>query len=265
MDNNNLKIELPNFSNDIIPSVNIITDNNILGSGDVKIIKNFLDEDFIKELYNEMMNIDFQQWYHMPSGNKKPLPLKRIKRILAEPNLDGSIPYYRFTVNDQSSHGIITKYPPILKETINKINELVGMELNHIVVLLYRDGNDSIGFHKDKTLDLDDNAPIVSLSLGAKRTYCLRDDIFNPIINQEVQLENNTLLILGPKTNQDFYHSIKQEESTDQRISITFRKTLTNKLEDGTLVGKGEKYQTLDWPEELKGKHIKGYTDNIYT
>lgn len=38
-----------------------------------------------------------------------------------------------------------------------------------------------IGFHKDKTLDLDEEAPIVSISLGRPgRPYILRDNIFQP-------------------------------------------------------------------------------------
>ena len=38
-----------------------------------------------------------------------------------------------------------------------------------------------IGFHKDKTLDLDEQAPIVSISLGRPgRPYILRDNIFQP-------------------------------------------------------------------------------------
>lgn len=231
--------------------------------------KNFLGEEKAKALYDELMtNIDFQQWYHMvaqqPKGaneGKLPMPLKRVKRILVKPNEDGSIAYYRFTINDQQRHGALFTFPPGLEDLLQQINKLLNVELNHVVILLYRDGNDSIGFHKDKTLDLDENSPIVSLSLGCTRKYCLRDNIFNPKINQEIDLENDTLLVLGPRSNENFYHSIKQVEDNEvtPRISITFRKAMTFKLPDGTLIGKGAKYQTLNWPIELGGKHVIGY------
>jgi len=189
------------------------------------------------------------------------MPLKRIKRILVKPNEEGNLPHYRFTINDQEMHGALLTFPTVLEDLLQQINKLLNVELNHVVILLYRDGNDSIGFHKDKTLDLDENSPIVSLSLGCTRKYCLRDNIFNPKINQEIDLENNTLLILGPRTNENFYHSIKQSEDDkiSPRISITFRKAVTFKLPDGSLIGKGEKYQSLNWPEELNGKHVIGY------
>lgn len=256
---------LPSFSNDKIPPTFINSDTSVLGSGDVTIHKNFLGEEDATKLFNELMNnIDFQQWYHMPDKSKAPQPLKRIKRILVTPLDDGSVPYYRFTVNDQSGHGMITTYPPMLQQVCKKINETLNIEFNHIVILLYRDGNDSIGFHKDKTLDLDENSPIVSLSLGCTRKYCLRDNIFNPKVNQEIDLENDTLLVLGPRTNENFYHSIKPiegEHDKTPRISITLRKAMTFRMPDNTLIGKGAKYQTLNWPEELNGKHIIGYSE----
>jgi alkylated DNA repair dioxygenase AlkB len=261
---------LPSFSNDKVTSTSMVSDTTILGSGDVSIHKNFLGQEDATKLFNELINnIDFQQWYHMPDKSKatsEPRPLKRIKRILVTPNHDNIVPYYRFTVNDQAGHGMITTYPPFLKQVCEKINNLLDTQFNHIVILLYRDGNDSIGFHKDKTLDLDENSPIVSLSLGHTRKYCLRDNIFNPKINQEIDLENDTLLVLGPRTNENFYHSIMPIESNKNntcapRISITLRKAVTFKLPDNTLIGKGAKYQTLNWPEELNGNHIIGYAE----
>ena len=254
---------LPNFSNDVIAPTTVMTDTTVLGAGDIYVHKNFVDKDEAKELYDNIMeSVDFQQWYHMPSKNETPKPLKRIKRIMVIPDQDGNIPYYRFIVNDQAGHGIALM-PQFMYDLCQKINTTLGLELNHIVILLYRDGNDCIGFHKDKTLDLDEKSPIVSLSLGCARTYCLQDHNINPTIHQEVSLENGTLLVLGPRTNENFYHSISpsDDKSVTPRISITFRKATTFKRPDGTIFGKGDKYQTLNWPEELRGKHIVGYHD----
>ena len=254
---------LPSFSNDVVVPTLVMSDTTVLGSGDIFIHKNFVNTDEAKKLFDDIVNtIDFQQWYHMPSRNgEEPKPLKRIKRIMVTPNSNRDLPYYRFTVNDQAGHGIIAPMPTFMHDLCQKIGSLLNVELNHVVVLLYRDGSDCIGFHKDKTLDLDENAPIVSLSLGCTRTYCLRDNNLNPKIHQEIDLENGTLLVLGPKTNQNFYHSIKpaEDKSITPRISITFRKAVTFKNPDNIIVGKGEKYQTLNWPEELNGKHIIGY------
>lgn len=259
--------ELPTFSCDEIIATSVQSNTCILGSGDTHLYKNFLGEEQANKLYNDIMkNIDFQQWYHMPGKNKLPLPLKRVKRIITSINSDGSVPYYRFTINDQNSHGLISPMPSVIQTICDKVNSFLGIEFNHVVILLYRDGDDSIGFHKDKTLDLDEKSPIVSLSLGETRTYCLRDNIYNPTQNQEIELINDTLLVLGPQTNENFYHSIKpcdEGQLSEPRISITFRKAMTFKLPDGMLIGKGAKYQTLNWPEELNGTHIVGYGGKI--
>lgn len=252
---------LPSFSNDIIAPTSVMTDATVLGAGDIFLHKNFLNTEESARLFNDIVaDIDFQQWYHMPSKDEEPKPLKRIKRILVNPKDDGDLPYYRFTVNDQAGHGVMAPMPVFMNNLCQKVNQSLGVELNHVVILLYRDGNDCIGFHKDKTLDLDENAPIVSLSLGCTRTYCLRDNNLNPKIHQEVDLENGTLLVLGPHTNENFYHAIKAaEDRSTPRISITFRKAVTFKKPDGAIVGKGDKYQTPNWPEELRGSHIIGY------
>lgn len=39
------------------------------------------------------------------------------------------------------------------------------------------------------------------------------------------------------------------------RISLTFRVVTTFQADDGTIVGQGEKYQSPNWPVELRGAH----------
>ncbi|CAF0977099.1 unnamed protein product [Didymodactylos carnosus] len=242
-----------------------------LGAGDTELLVQFLTQDEADEAMKNLSvggEVEYQQWYHMPNRKKVSDPLlklKRIKRALANKTDDGLIPYYRFPVNDQNRYGILVPMTPTIEKIRQKIIEKTGVEVNHCVILLYRNTDDCIGFHKDKTLDLDEDAPIISLSLGCERPYILRDDIFKPTIEQEFKLPHGALLRLGPKTNATYYHSIRQltkseELSTDNdltspRISLTFRKVLTFKDENDQVYGKGAQYQTLNWPEALNGKH----------
>jgi len=134
--------------------------------------------------------------------------------------------------------------------------------------------------HKDKTLDLVDGAPVVSVSLGCERVYMLRDNIRNPTETQAVVLPHGAMLVLGAETNDRYYHSVVKEVDQDgnplsapasapsphrldfettARVSITFRAVATYRNETGSLItGKGEDYQTLNWPVELNGQHRLG-------
>jgi len=242
-----------------------ITDCNNMrsfGSGDTHIINNFLSREEADDAFNNLFSseIEYQQWHHMPSKKNELLPLSRLKIAMANTDSDGWTPHYRFPVNNQNHHGVLP-FSKTVKSIMDKLIEHTKIPFNHAVVLLYRDGDDCIGFHKDKTLDLSSTDPIASISLGQERTYMLRNSIHNPTVSQEVMLKHGTLLLLGSKTNEEYYHSIPKnndQPKMDPRISLTFRVVTTFKNnQTGKLKGQGEKYSDYDWPSEFGGTHIE--------
>jgi uncharacterized protein (DUF924 family) len=232
-----------------------------IGSGDTKFIPDFLSDIDANNLFKHIeKEVNFQQWHHMPDKNYNLLPLSRLKIALADIDDEGWQPYYRFPVNSQNSHGVyeLSQFPE-LKALQEKVNQKTGYKFNHSVVLIYRNGVDCIGFHKDKTLDLKPDTPIASISLGQPRSYLLRDQIHNPTQTQRLVLGNGSLLLLGPRTNESWYHSIPSDPLiTEPRISITFRvvNTFINK-QTGEISGKGSEFTSVDWPIELKGSHLR--------
>lgn len=240
---------------------------NGLGSDSV-LYPGFLSLDEADQAFDSLLSeeeFQFQQWYHMPDRKTGRVdPLRRVKIAMATPDpTTGLIPHYRFPVNDQKRYGTLVPMSPTIENLRQRVNALLGIDFNHSVVLLYRNGDDCIGYHKDKTLDLDETAPIVSISLGIPRLYIIRDTIHNPNVQQEFVLPHGALFVLGCNTNQNFYHSIRPSEDIPPgtlqqtaRISITFRKVLTYRQPNNdTLLGKGADYQTLNWPEQLRGAH----------
>mmetsp|Transcript_12758 Transcript_12758/g.19591 ORF Transcript_12758/g.19591 Transcript_12758/m.19591 type:complete len:281 (-) Transcript_12758:59-901(-) len=232
-----------------------------IGSGDSTFIRNFLSQEEQQEMFSTLSSgeIEFQQWYHMPVKNKPLRPLRRIKVAMAtEADKEGRVPHYRFPVNNQDGHGVVSPMTPTIEAFRKKVEEYTGIAYNSAVVLFYRDGDDCIGFHKDKLLDLDEETPIVSCSLGAARWYYLRDVMYKPTIEERLLLQPGGLLLLGPNTNKEFYHSVprvEEEGVVGPRISITFRRTLTYRDGKGVISGKGAEYPTPNWPEQLKGSH----------
>lgn len=227
-----------------------------IGAGDSYVERGFLAEGEAAALFERISaEVDFQQWYHMPDAGGELRPLNRVKRALANPAPGGGVPWYRFTVNDQARHGVVVPMTPAVEELRARASAAAGVDFNHSVVLLYRDGDDSIGPHKDKTLDLDAAAPIVSVSLGATRTYRLQLNPRSLAGRQDFELPSGALVALGPRTNDEFYHAIVAGAAAGPRLSVTFRKVATFLGAGGALSGKGAEYQSLNWPAELGGRH----------
>lgn len=234
-----------------------------LGAGDSRYVHDLLSPDEIAHAIARLSpggELPYQQWYHMPDPKrtKQPLrPLRRIKVALATgPDSDGFVPHYRFPVNDQCRYGVIAPMTETVEALRRKVEALTGEHFNHAVALVYRDGEDSIGFHKDKVLDLDPEAPIATISLGAARPLALRDDIFRPTREQRIVLAQGSLYLIGPKTNRELYHAIPRVVSgLGPRISVTFRRACTFRRADGAIRGQGERYTSGNWPVELKGCH----------
>jgi hypothetical protein len=129
------------------------------------------------------------------------------------------------------------------------------------LIQLYRSGNDFIGEHSDKTLDILQNTNIVNYSIGATRTMRLRQKKFNNsndnLQEREIKknkLKNNSIFVLGWNTNQKWLHSIKQEKSLadlGERISFTFR-TIATFIDDfGNIIGQGAPKNNFNTNDEL--------------
>ncbi|MBX2801690.1 MAG: alpha-ketoglutarate-dependent dioxygenase AlkB [Myxococcales bacterium] len=234
-----------------------------LGAGDSRWEPDFLDPVAAERTLAALLpggEVPYRQWFHMPD-RKRPrralTPLRRIKCAMTTgPDAHGRVPHYRFPVNDQMRYGVVCPMSPTVEELRQRAQALTGEVLNHAVVLCYRDGADAIGLHKDKLLDLDPQAPIVTISLGAERTWMLRDQIHEPTVEQRLTLTSGGAFVLGPRSNEHFYHSVPRDpEASGVRISVTFRRAATFRDADGVLTGQGAHLDGLNWPESLRGKH----------
>ncbi len=135
----------------------------------------------------------------------------------------------------------IQQIPPVIQKAIDKVNnhfmkstKTTEPIYSMCLVNYYRDGNDYIGFHSDDEKQLVPNAPIYSISLGAKRKFKLKikdkynnkkeDKFENKIEEYEIEPENKSLLIMGGTCQKTHKHSVpKQKNISELRINLTFR------------------------------------------
>jgi alkylated DNA repair dioxygenase AlkB len=116
-----------------------------------------------------------------------------------------------------------------LDELRNKIERSTGNRFNSVLANLYRDGNDSMGWHSDDEPELGAEPFIASLSLGASRDLLLRHrDRESGISTASVPLTHGSLLLMGGLTQSNWQHALpKRRRVTEPRLNLTFRRIVT--------------------------------------
>lgn len=129
--------------------------------------------------------------------------------------------------NKPYKYSNITMTPRNFTETLCKIKEDVEAEsptkYTSVLLNLYRDGNDSNGWHSDNEKELGKLPFIGSLSLGAKRMFQLKH-ITDASQRFKIELANGSLLLMGGETQVNYKHQLpKTRRPLAQRINLTFR------------------------------------------
>ncbi len=106
------------------------------------------------------------------------------------------------------------------------IEDRLGIYFNSVLANLYRDGNDSMGFHADDEPELGNNPVIASVSLGADRPLIFqnKDKTETKIFDQP----HGSLMIMRGATQSTWKHGIrKTKKILEPRINFTFRNIIT--------------------------------------
>ena len=125
------------------------------------------------------------------------------------------------------SYSNITMYPKPMTALLKEIKAKIEMEtqtvFNTVLLNLYRDGNDSNGWHSDNEKELGKNPVIASVSLGAKRSFKLKHR-GDKKLNYKIFLNHGSLLLMEGETQHHWLHELpKSKKITDPRINLTFR------------------------------------------
>lgn len=116
-------------------------------------------------------------------------------------------------------------FTPLLSEVCQKIEEYTGQEFNSVLVNLYRDGNDSNGWHSDDEKELGDEPYIASLSLGESRKIQFKHK--TKLEKHTILIEEGSLMIMSGAIQKNWKHQIpKTKVKKRVRINLTFRKII---------------------------------------
>lgn len=111
---------------------------------------------------------------------------------------------------------------PMLIQIKQQIEQDYGYKFNSVLGNLYRDGNDSMGWHADKENELGKKPVIASLSLGATRLFKLRHNNSKQIV--DINLEHGSLLLMAGCLQHHWRHCLPKTRTCQKpRINLTFR------------------------------------------
>ncbi|MFM7653649.1 MAG: alpha-ketoglutarate-dependent dioxygenase AlkB family protein [Vulcanococcus sp.] len=132
---------------------------------------------------------------------------------------------YRYSGQSQS----VTAWTPPLQGLRDQLQRQLGLDFNSLLLNRYRTGADRMGWHADDEPELDDQAPIASLSLGVSRALRFRPRPADPIAVGHsafaVELADGDLLLMDPPSQDHWQHALPQRlRLQGERINLTFRR-----------------------------------------
>jgi len=114
-------------------------------------------------------------------------------------------------------------FTDLLMEIKMEIEYISGEQFNSCLLNLYRNGQDSNGWHSDDEKELGSNPVIASLSLGQSRMFHLRHKQ-DKSLKHKIELISGSLLLMRGETQHFWQHQLpKTKRKIDPRINLTFR------------------------------------------
>lgn len=181
--------------------------------GEVFYLSDFFTIEESKQFYSALLQkIDWQQDKIKIFGKTHDVP--RLTALYG--NADKPYTYSGITMKP-------TAWLPELLEIKNKIEKIVMANFTTVLLNLYRNGQDSMGWHSDDEKELGLNPVIVSVSFGANRMFKLQHKS-DKHLKQSIELTNGSLLLMQGQTQHYWKHAIpKTSKIGEPRINLTFR------------------------------------------
>jgi alkylated DNA repair dioxygenase AlkB len=166
------------------------------------------------ELFDGLLRqVDWRQEEILMFGRRVPVP-----RLVAWHGDPGA----SYTYSGTEHHPL--PWTSALDRVRSRVTEITGVHFNAVLLNLYRDGRDGMGWHADDEPELGPNPVIASVSFGATRRFCLRHRRRKDR-RVEVPLVHGSLLLMSGATQHHWVHALpKTAAVVDMRINLTFRR-----------------------------------------
>lgn len=176
---------------------------------DLLLIDNFFTKEEADNYYNILLNTTSWQEYEMPMYDK----------TVTVPRM---VSWYGDTIRPERT--VNQNWPQELITIKHRVEHETQMKFNAVLLNLYRNGKDGVGWHSDKTKSTNQDMNIASVTFGETRLFRLRHKIVKHIPQIEIPLHHGTFLLMGGSTNTYWEHQVpKTARHVLPRINLTFR------------------------------------------
>lgn len=118
---------------------------------------------------------------------------------------------------------------PALQTIREKAEAIAQNTFNSVLANLYRDQNDSVGWHSDDERELGPTPVIASVSLGATRRFQLQHKR-KKHLKFELALRHGDILVMQGELQQHWKHQVPKEKlPVGERINLTYRSVLKSR------------------------------------
>jgi alkylated DNA repair dioxygenase AlkB len=198
---------------ELFPDRKEIIPNLLPKDGIVEIYPSFFKKNECDILFPVLINETLWQQDSMKFYGKK-VNLPRLTAWYGE-----SIKKYSYSGIDMNAHPWTQK----LLFIKNRIESHSGFKFTSVLLNYYRNGNDSVSWHRDNEKVLRVNPVIASVSFGAARTFKFRH-VDDYSLVRTVELTNGMYVLMKGETQHKWEHTIpKTSRVVEPRVSLTFR------------------------------------------
>ena len=132
-------------------------------------------------------------------------------RIVDDPRLS-----YRYSATEPVPH-------PVLARVRTELAARYRIPLGELALNYYRDGCDSVAFHRDRELRELDDTVVVVLTLGARRPFRVRPHGRAGARSRDLSPGSGDVLVMGGACQREWEHGVPKVANAGPRVSAMWR------------------------------------------
>ncbi len=197
----------------------LFNDTELFNSGDLR-VKEFDIPDAELKLWEHFFSRDKADHYYNTILQETPWKQEEIT-VYDKTHLTPRMTVWYGKKRDGTTTRAFTS---TLLEIKGKVENETKINFTSVLVNLYRDGKDGVGWHRDHDRELGPQPLVASVTFGETRPFEIRHKFRKELEKIRIPLDHGSLLLMGGTMQHFWEHQIpKTAKQIGPRINLTFR------------------------------------------